>query len=146
VRPEDSAQFTSQKIRFPASRPDDVSYRSDAQLFKASSVRTMRIFHPNLPLCQEASNCSNLHPSGCFSRTSGRLSVFNKLQDFFPKHSYRKIAATVRTPSSIRQVLNLKSRSPDASQHGPDTRASHQPSGRPFPWFEYAKPWYGNYL
>jgi hypothetical protein len=110
---------------FLASRPDDMSYRLDAQLFKASSVRTMRIFRPNLPLCREASNCSNLHSSGCFSRTSGRLSVFNKLQDFFPKHSYRKIAATVRTRSSIRQVLHLKSRRPDASQHGPDTRASN---------------------
>jgi len=49
--------------------------------------------------------------SGRFSSTSGRLSVFDKLQDFFPKHSYGKIAATarttwipVRTRSSIRQV------------------------------------------
>jgi hypothetical protein len=28
--PKDSAQFASQKIRFPASRQDDVSYRLDA--------------------------------------------------------------------------------------------------------------------
>jgi hypothetical protein len=38
--PEDSAQFASQKIRFPASRPDDVSYRLDAQLSKESAVQT----------------------------------------------------------------------------------------------------------
>jgi hypothetical protein len=41
VFPEDSAQFTSQKIRFPASsRQNDVSYRPDTQLSNASAVRT----------------------------------------------------------------------------------------------------------
>jgi hypothetical protein len=51
-----------------------------------------------------------------------------KLQDFFPKHRYGKIAATVRTAwipvrtrSSIRQVSQLKSRRPD---DGPNARAS----------------------
>jgi hypothetical protein len=39
VFPEDSAQFASQKIRFPASRSNDVSYRPDAQLSKALAVR-----------------------------------------------------------------------------------------------------------
>jgi hypothetical protein len=145
VFPEDSTQFASQKIRFPASRPDDVSYRPDAHLSKASSVRTTRTFHPDLPLCREDSNCSSLHPSGSFSSTSRQLSVFDKLQHFFPKHSYGKIAATirmmwipVRTRSSIRQV----------SHSNPDIRtmvlkvrtrvhqiwkvhASNQPSGRP---------------
>jgi hypothetical protein len=127
VLPEDSAQFTSQKIWFPASRPDDVSYRLDTQLSKASSVQTTRTFRPDLPLCREASNCSSLHSSGHFSSTSGRLSVFDKLQDFFPKHNYWKIAATVRTTwipvmmlSSIRHVSHSKSRCPDASQYGPD--------------------------
>jgi hypothetical protein len=38
-----------------------VIYRSDAKLPKASSVQTTRTFHPNLPLCREASNCSSLH-------------------------------------------------------------------------------------
>jgi len=46
-----------------------------------------------------------------------------KLQDFFPKHRYGKIAATVQTRSSIRQVLQFKSRLSDASQHGLDARA-----------------------
>jgi hypothetical protein len=60
------------------------------------------------------------------------LSVRPKLQDFFPKHKYGKIAAIVRTTwipawtrSSIRQVSQFKSRRPDASQHGPDARASN---------------------
>jgi hypothetical protein len=41
VFPEDSTQFVSQKIRFPASRPEDVSYRPDAQLSNASAIWTM---------------------------------------------------------------------------------------------------------
>jgi len=36
----DSAQFASQKILFPTSRPDDVSYRLDAQMSKAPAVWT----------------------------------------------------------------------------------------------------------
>jgi hypothetical protein len=58
--PEYSAMFTSQKIRFPASRSDDVSYCPDAQLSKASSVWTTRTFRPDLPLCREASNLLQL--------------------------------------------------------------------------------------
>jgi len=52
--------------------------------------------------------------------------------DFFPKHRYGKIAAIIRTMwipirtrSSIRQVVHTKSRRPDASPHGPDTRATY---------------------
>jgi hypothetical protein len=93
---EDSVQSTSQRNRIPCSRLDDVIYRPNAQLSKASSIRMMRTFRPDLPLCGEASNCSNLHPSGRFSSTSGRLSVFDKLHDFFPKHSYEKFAVAVR--------------------------------------------------
>jgi hypothetical protein len=160
VLPEDSTQFASQKIRFPASRPDHVSYRLNAHHSKASSVWTTRTFSPNLPLCLEVLNCSSLHPSGRFSNTFGRLSVFDQLQDFFPKHRYGKIAATVwktwtsvRTRSSIRQVSQFKSRRPDSSQHGPDARALDMKIacikstvGRPFPWSGHTKPLYGNYL
>jgi len=91
----------------------------------------MRTFRLDLPLCQEVSNCSSSHPSRRFSSTSRRLSVFNKLQDFFPKHSYGKFAATVRTMwilvrtrSSIRQVSISKSRRPNVSPLDPNTRAS----------------------
>jgi hypothetical protein len=57
--------------------------------------------------------------------------VFDKLQDFFPKHSYGKIPATVwimwipvQARLSIRQVSHSKSRRPDTNQHCPDARAS----------------------
>jgi hypothetical protein len=112
----------------PSGRRDIPSGRSTVQ---ASSVQTTRTFHPNLPLCQEPSNCSSLHSSVRFSSTSGRHSVFDQLWDFFPKHRYGKIATTVwtiwipaRTHSSIRQVVHSKSRCPDSSRHGPDARAT----------------------
>jgi hypothetical protein len=70
--------------------------------------------------------------SGRFTSLSGRLSVFDKLQDFFPKHSYGKIDANVRTMwipirmhSFIRQVSQFKSRRPDDGPHGPDVFASY---------------------
>jgi hypothetical protein len=60
VLPEDFTHFTSQKIRFPASLSDDVPYRLDAQLSKASFVRTARTFRPDLPLYREASKLLHL--------------------------------------------------------------------------------------
>jgi hypothetical protein len=114
-----------------------VIYRLDIQLSKATSIRTTRTFCPNLPLCQEASNCSNLHPSEHFSSTSEWHSVFDQLWDFFPKHRYGKIAATVRTIwipvrtfSSIRQVAHSKFRCPDDSIHGPDAWATYMKIAR----------------
>jgi hypothetical protein len=41
----------------PSGRRDILSERLTVQ---ASSVRTTRTFHPDLPLCREASNCSSL--------------------------------------------------------------------------------------
>jgi hypothetical protein len=124
--------FQGSLFRFPDSRPDDEIYCPNAQLSKASSVRTTRTFRPDLPLCREASNCSSLHPFGRFSSTSGRHSMFDQLWDFFPKHRYGKIAATVRTMwipvrthSSIRQVSLSKFRRLDASLHGPNVRATY---------------------
>jgi hypothetical protein len=109
-----------------------VIYRPDAQLSKASSVQTTRTFRPDLPLCREASNCFSLHPSSHFSSMFGRHSMFDQLWDFFLKHRYGKIVATVwtmwipvRTCSSIRQVSHSKSRRLDVSLHGPDMRASY---------------------
>jgi hypothetical protein len=97
---------------------------------KASSVRTTRTFHPDLPLCQEPSNCSSLHPSGLLSNMSRRLLVFNKLKDFFAKHKYGKKATIVRTMcvsiwtlSLIRQVVDTKFNHPDVRLHGPDAQA-----------------------
>jgi hypothetical protein len=79
----------------------------DAHLSKASSVQTTRTFCLELPLCWEASNCSSLHSSELFSRTSARVSVFDKLQDFFSKHSYGKIPATVRTMYELIQKASI---------------------------------------
>jgi hypothetical protein len=63
---------------------------------------------------------------------AGRLSVFNKLKDFFPKHRYGKTAATVRTTcvpvrmlSYIRQVMHTNLKCPDVSLHGRDAQASY---------------------
>jgi hypothetical protein len=96
----------------------------------------MRTFRLDLPLCSEVSNYFSLHPSGRFSSTFGRLSAFDKLQDFFPKHCYGNIATTVqttwipiRTRSSIRQVSQFKSRHPNNGPHGPDARASDMEIG-----------------
>jgi hypothetical protein len=110
-----------------------VIFRPNAQLSKPSFVRTTRTFPPDLPLCREASNCSAcIRTSGRFSSTSERRPVFDQLWDFFPKQRYGKIAATVRTMwisvrtrSSIRQVMHSKSRRPDVNPHGPDARASY---------------------
>jgi hypothetical protein len=113
----------------PSERHDIPSGRSTVQ---ASSFQTTRTFHPDLPLCREASNCSSLHPSRHFSNTSERYSVFDQLWDFFPKHRYGKTAATDRTMwipvltcSSIWQVAHSKIRRSDDSLHGPYVRASY---------------------
>jgi hypothetical protein len=45
---------------------------------KASSVRTTRTFHPNAHQCLETLNYSHLHLSGCFGKSSGRYSEFEK--------------------------------------------------------------------
>jgi hypothetical protein len=98
VFPEDSAKFAIQKNRFPASCPNyNVPYRSDAHQTKASSIRTTWIPPPDLPLCREASNCSTcIRPNDSVGRPDNpQCSI--KPHDFFPKHKYGKIAATVRT-------------------------------------------------
>jgi len=63
-----------------------------------------------------------IRPDVSTARPDNKCST--KLPNFFPKHRYEKIAATVRTRSSIRQVSHSKSSRSDASQHGPDARAS----------------------
>jgi hypothetical protein len=99
---------------------------------KVTSVRTTRTLRPDLPLCQEPSNYSSLHLSKLLNNTSGCLSVFGRLKDFFPKHKYGKTAATVRkicvpvwTLSLIRQVMHTKFNRPDVSLHGPDAQVSY---------------------
>jgi hypothetical protein len=116
----------------PSRRPA-VQYisRPNAHQTKASSVRTtwipVRTF-----LCVEKLRTvpSCIRPDDSAARLNDpQCSI--KPQDFFPKHRYGKIAAAVRTTwilvpkrSSLRQVSQIKSRRPDAGQHGPDARAS----------------------
>jgi hypothetical protein len=90
---------------------------------KASFVRTTRSFHSNVPLCLKALNCSQLHPSGRLSNTSERLSVFDKLKDFFPKHRYWKTSATIRTTWLFRldAILEKASRAEDVQLFGRQT-------------------------
>jgi len=90
---------TARKIedfRFPISRPDDVSSRSDAHLSTVPSVRTTcssrpddrqtsiirpdDVSFPSGPYTVSRSFCSSLHPSGPLSSPSGRPSVIDQLQ------------------------------------------------------------------
>jgi hypothetical protein len=89
-------------------------------------------FCPDLPLCQEALNCSSLHLSERFSSSSGRLSVFDQALDFLSKIRYGKIAGNVQTMwipvqtrYSLRQVRNSKSTVWTLVYHGPDARSSN---------------------
>jgi hypothetical protein len=94
-------------------RPDDENFPSRpstmSRSFKLLQLASVRTFQQHV-------------------RTT--LSV-RQASDFFPKHSYGKIATTVRTTwipvltsSSTRQVSHSKSRRPDTSHHGLDARAS----------------------
>jgi hypothetical protein len=111
---------------------------------KASSVWTTRTFRLDFPLCSKASNYSRLHLSRRLSNTAGRLSVFDKSEDFFPKYRYGKTAATARTLLLIRQVVHTKFNRPDINLHGPNAQVliwklyatEVQPSGRQSPWSE----------
>jgi hypothetical protein len=129
---EDSLRISRKLNSVPLQPSGQSDIPSGRSIVQASAVWTMRTFRPNLPLCREVSNCSSLHPSGRFSSTSGRHSVFDQPWDFFPKHRYGKTAATVqtmwipvRTSSFIRQVMHSKSKHPDVSLQGPDARASY---------------------
>jgi hypothetical protein len=118
-----------------------VVFRPDAHQ-SATSVRTTRTFGPDAHQCLEASNSSRLHPSGRNGKSSERSSEFEKIPVFQRirpdaiqcltsirvsalRHSYGKTAATVRTMSSIRQVVHSKFNRPDVSLHGPDDQGSY---------------------
>jgi hypothetical protein len=104
---------------------------------QASSIWMTRTFRPDVPLCREPSNCSRLYPSGRLRNTYGRLSVFDKLRDFFPKHRYGKTIATARTMycSCPDAILDKASRAEDV-----------QPSGRQTPQSRRSGPYYDNYV
>jgi hypothetical protein len=75
--------------------------------------------------CREASNCSSLNMSGCFSSTSRRLSIFDKLQGFFPKNMLWK--------DRCNRPENVDSR-PDMLIHKASIAFKVQMSGRQSAW------------
>jgi len=81
---------------------------------QASFIRTTRTFRPDSLLCPEASNYSKLHPSGRFSNTSIRPSVFDKWQP-----SGRR-GYSIWTLSLIRQVVQKMFNRLDVSLHYSD--------------------------
>jgi hypothetical protein len=109
-----------------------VSYRPDTHQTKASSVRTMWVPVRTFLYVQKlrtAPTC--IRPDDSAARPDNPQ-CSNKLQDFLPKHRYGKIATTVRTTwipvrthTSIRQVLQFKSRRLEVSHHGLDPRVSN---------------------
>jgi hypothetical protein len=98
----DSALVTSQKNRFPVSRPDDraipsgrssvhcsscpddVPYRSDTRQTKHHPFGWRGLLSG--PSTVSRSFCSNLHLSGRLSSPSGRLSVFDQASNSFQVH------------------------------------------------------------
>jgi hypothetical protein len=81
---EDSVRISRQLNSVPLQPSRRRDILSGCSIVQASSVRTTRTFHLDLPLCREASNWYSLHPSGHFSSTSGCHSVFDQPWDFFP--------------------------------------------------------------
>lgn len=89
---EDSAQFASQKILFPASRLDNVSYRPDAQLSNALAVQThIRLKH---------------HPSGQRRFWSGPSSMSRSFE-LLQLASIQTIQQPVRTTLSVRSSFKI---------------------------------------
>jgi hypothetical protein len=125
---KDYAQISSQRNQILCICPDDVTFRSDAQLYKHHPSRPRELSFRTF-VCVEPSNCSNLHLSRLLSNTSGRFSVFDKLKDFLPKHKYGKTIATfltmcvpVRTLSFIRLDVHTKFNRPNVRLHGLDAQ------------------------
>jgi hypothetical protein len=125
---EDSRQFASQKNLFPASCPDDLSYRPDAHQTKASTVQTTWIFVRTF-LCVEKLWTA----LACIRPDDSQCSI--KLKDFFPKHRYGKITATVRTMWIFRTSALI---------HKASIAIQIQTSGCQSSWYRCACIKYGN--
>jgi hypothetical protein len=120
----------------PSERPIVQStIRPDDRVSIASSVRTTRTFCPDLPLCQEASNCSSLHPFGCFSSPSGRHSVFDQASGFLFK--------TQIWEDRCNRPDDVDSR-PDTFIHKASIAFKIQTSGYQSSWSERSSIRYGN--
>jgi hypothetical protein len=127
---EDFAHFTSQKIRFLASRPDDLPYHPDAQLSKASTVRMTRTFRLDLPLCREASKLLQLASVRTFQQHVRTTLNVQQASGF---------------PSKI-QLWEDRCNRPDELIHKASITFKIQTSGRQSAWSGRACIRYGNCL
>jgi hypothetical protein len=105
VFPEDSAQSTSLKIQFPFSRPDEVSYRPNAQLSKASTVQTT---------CHTVRTHIRLkhRPSGRRGFLSGPSSMSRSFE-LLQLASVRTIQQPVQTTLSVRSSFRISFQNTD---------------------------------
>jgi hypothetical protein len=92
-------------------------------------------FHPDLPLCREASNCSSLHPLGRFSSPFGRLSMFDQALRFLSKTQIWEDCCN--RPDDVDSRL-------DALIHKASNAIQIQTSRRQSSWFERVSIRYGN--
>jgi hypothetical protein len=122
VSPENSTQFASQKFRFPASRPDDVSSRPDAQLSNASTVRTT---------CQTVRTPIRLkhHTSERRGFPSGPSSMSRRFE-------LLKLAS-VRTTFSVRSILGISFQNTITRRLMQPSERRGFPSGRAHPLGKY---------
>jgi hypothetical protein len=103
-----SALCTSQKNRFPISRPDDVPYRPDARQTK-HHPSGRRVF-PSRPFTVSRSFCSSLHPSRRLSSPSGHPSVFDQASDSFQNYIWEDCCNRLNNVDFCPEALFLKSR------------------------------------
>jgi hypothetical protein len=104
-----------------SSHPDDVSYRPNARQTKASSVRTTWISIRTL-ICIEKLMVQ-LASVWTIQQTV-RTTLSDRASYFLYKSKYGKIAATVRTRYSLRQVRNSNSTVQTSVCHGSDARST----------------------
>jgi len=145
-----SALCTSQKNRFPVSRPDDraipsgcpsvhysirpddVPYRPEARQTKHHPFGR-RVF-PSGPFTVSRSFCSSLHPSGRLSSPSERPSVFDQASDSFQNSIWEDCCNRPDDVNFCPDALLLKAR----------IAIQIQPSGRLSAWSGHAFNRYGN--
>jgi len=154
VFPEDSAQFASQKIWFPTSRLDDVSYRPDAQLSNESAFRTMcQTFRTHMKLKH--------HPSGRRGFPSEPSSVSRSFE-LLQLASVWTIQQPIRMTLSVRSSFRISFQTqiwedcynrpddvesrPYALIHKVSIAIQIQTSGQQSSWFGRASIKYGNFV
>jgi hypothetical protein len=80
---------------------------------------------PNALQSSRRSQCSSASVRTTWLYRPDAIQCLTSIRVSASRHSYGKTAATVRTMSSIRQVVHSKFNRPDISLHGPDDQASY---------------------